>query len=473
MNHAVAIAPPQEKSDINRIVDLTSTLGRDIVELDGFLDAMKTRARDASGLLESLDQTASTIVQANDAVQGGLETLVSEATRTQALVEQAIGDMRNNATGTEVVANWVRDLETRMEQLTAVLSNVHSNTEQINQISKQINILAINARIEAVRAGDAGRGFAVVAEAINALALQTSDTAGDIVENVERVGGWVTAIGKETVSKSALSAEILSRQEGLNDMLDSLGSSAATTHECVHDLSREGEVCSRAIEEFTPTYARMSAANRATSEDIAEAGKRSNALINAGEEILVRAVMAGGEGVDAKMIADVQRDASRMGRLLETAVGRGEITMEALFSETYTPIPGTDPQQVLTPATAITDRYFPEIQETALARNERIVFCAAVDRNGYLPTHNRIFSQPQGADPVQNEAHSRNRRIFNDRVGLKAGRNTDPFLVQIYRRNMGGGSFVMMKDTSAPIIVNGRHWGGLRLAYKFRAQERI
>jgi methyl-accepting chemotaxis protein len=65
-----------------------------------------------------------------------------------------------------------------------------------------------------------------------------------------------------------------------------------------------------------------------------------------------------------------------------------------------------------------------------------------------------------------NTANSRNRRIFNDRTGLGAGRNTQPFLVQTYRRDMGGGTFIIMKDISAPIFVNGRHWGGVRLAAK-------
>ena len=55
--------------------------------------------------------------------------------------------------------------------------------------------------------------------------------------------------------------------------------------------------------------------------------------------------------------------------------------------------------------------------------------------------------------------------MFNDRTGLNAGRNTRPFLLQAYRRDMGG-QFIMMKDISAPIMVQGRHWGGLRIGYK-------
>ena len=95
-----------------------------------------------------------------------------------------------------------------------------------------------------------------------------------------------------------------------------------------------------------------------------------------------------------------------------------------------------------------------------------MVFAAAVDLKGYLPTHNRKFSQPQGSDPLWNAANCRNRRIFDDRVGLKAGRNEKPFLLQAYRRDMGGGTFALMKDVSAPIRVRGRHWGGFRIGYR-------
>ena len=108
----------------------------------------------------------------------------------------------------------------------------------------------------------------------------------------------------------------------------------------------------------------------------------------------------------------------------------------------------------------------PAIQEPFLDHDPRVVFCAAVDRNGYLPTHNNIYSHPPSDDPVWNAANCRNRRIFDDRTGLAAGRNTKPFILQTYRRDMGGGNFVLMKDLSAPIFVEGRHWGGLRVGYK-------
>ncbi|MEO1798760.1 MAG: hypothetical protein AAFR53_17420, partial [Pseudomonadota bacterium] len=170
---------------------------------------------------------------------------------------------------------------------------------------------------------------------------------------------------------------------------------------------------------------------------------------------------------EAQFVAYVQDAAARTSALFEAAIEAGDISEEALFDDTYVPIPNTNPQQVMTRFTEFTDRVLPDIQEAALKMSSNVVFCAAVDTHGYLPTHNRKFSKPQSEDAVWNTANCRNRRIFDDRVGLKAGRSTAPFLQQTYRRDMGGGDFPMMKDFSAPIFVNGRHWGGLRLAIRF------
>lgn len=96
-----------------------------------------------------------------------------------------------------------------------------------------------------------------------------------------------------------------------------------------------------------------------------------------------------------------------------------------------------------------------------------MVFCAAIDLNGYLPVHNTKYAHPQRPrDVAWNTANSRNRRIFDDRAGLLAARNTRPFLVQVYQRDLGGGQLVMMKEIDAPIMVKGRHWGGFRTSYK-------
>ena len=74
-------------------------------------------------------------------------------------------------------------------------------------------------------------------------------------------------------------------------------------------------------------------------------------------------------------------------------------------------------------------------------------------------------------DPVWNTANCRIRRIFNDKAGLRAGRTSAGVLLQTYRRDMGGGRFIPMKEVDAAITVDGRHWGALRLAYRANEPE--
>jgi methyl-accepting chemotaxis protein len=154
-------------------------------------------------------------------------------------------------------------------------------------------------------------------------------------------------------------------------------------------------------------------------------------------------------------------------RIFEDGVNSGAISADEMFDESYVEIPGTNPLQHRTRILGWADRALPPFQEAFLAKDPRMVFCAMIDRNGYLPVHNKIYSHPQRpGDVTWNTANSRNRRIFNDPAGLAAGRNLRSYLIQSYARDMGNGKTIMMREIDVPIRVNGRHWGGFRTAYK-------
>jgi methyl-accepting chemotaxis protein len=154
-------------------------------------------------------------------------------------------------------------------------------------------------------------------------------------------------------------------------------------------------------------------------------------------------------------------------KLFEQAVASDALSLDDLFDINYVEIAGTNPVQYRTRFLDWADRVLPAVQEAFLARDKRMAFCAMVDRNGYLPVHNRIYSQPQRpGDVAWNTANSRNRRIFNDTAGLAAGQNQRSYLIQSYARDMGGGNTVMMREIDVPVRVRGRHWGGFRTAYK-------
>jgi methyl-accepting chemotaxis protein len=154
-------------------------------------------------------------------------------------------------------------------------------------------------------------------------------------------------------------------------------------------------------------------------------------------------------------------------KIFEDAVRSHAISVDDMFDESYVVIPGTDPVQHRTRILDWADRALPPFQEMFLARDPRMVFCVMIDRNGYLPVHNKIYSHPQRpGDVAFNTANSRNRRIFNDPAGLAAGRNLRSHLIQSYARDMGNGKTVMMREIDVPIRVQGCHWGGFRTAYK-------
>jgi methyl-accepting chemotaxis protein len=160
------------------------------------------------------------------------------------------------------------------------------------------------------------------------------------------------------------------------------------------------------------------------------------------------------------------RAAADISARLERLVADGRISEDDLFDNEYVPIQGTNPQQYRTRYLELLEGELADTLDRHRSSDQRMAFCVVVDRNGYLPVHNRDYSHPQRPnDPAWNMSHSRNRMIFDSRAGLCAARSTRPYLVQTNPRHMGGGVVIMMKEVAAPIRVRGRHWGGLRMAY--------
>lgn len=181
----------------------------------------------------------------------------------------------------------------------------------------------------------------------------------------------------------------------------------------------------------------------------------------------LEAKLAALRAAEAERIGRAVEAAAEVARAIEKAVDAGLLAREDVFDNAYVEIAGTNPVQYGTRYLKALDTVLPAILERWLTVDRRMTFCVAVDRNAYLPVHNRAYAQPQRpSDPVWNAAHARNRRIFDDRAGLSAARNVRPFLIQSYARDLGDGTVVMMKEIDAPIRVFGKHWGGLRMAYK-------
>ena len=466
MHHDQTAFDEGRDSDVlNRVAENASALGAEVVDVTGFLDDLEAQTGEQLRTLRQLREGASHVVQVNASVMETL-TAMSDSIGATLKALTSAGDLLMK-TGDEAghMIRWIGSVDHRSKAVQGTLDAVQTSNNQIAVIAAQVNMLAINAKIEAARAGETGKGFAVVADAINELSQRTGRAAEEITDNIAALIEWINELQKESGDMNARAGEIeATGQESQSALLTALEDLKAAERR-TSLVSRDARDADGELREFLPRVDAIDTSVQAGVRGVKLAHGRIGRLVDTSERLVQDSVSLGGALGDTTFIREVIRRAAMISAVFEGALRDERLTLNDLFDTSYRPLPKTNPEQVMTRFTLFTDQVLPEIQEPVLELDRRIVFCAAVDRNGYLPTHNRKFSAPQGDDPVWNMAHCRNRRIFNDRVGLKAGRNTEAFLLQVYRRDMGGGTFAMMKDVSAPITVDGRHWGGLRLAY--------
>lgn len=165
--------------------------------------------------------------------------------------------------------------------------------------------------------------------------------------------------------------------------------------------------------------------------------------------------------LDRKAKGEAQHCAAQIVGQFNQLLSSGRLNLAQLFDTFYVPIPGTHPQKFHTAYDRITDAILQPILDHYLAADPHFVFVVAVDRNGYLPTHDSKYSRPLTGDRKHDLKWNRTKRIFDDRTGLAAAHNTRPFLLQHYSRDTGEN----MSDLSAPITIRGRHWGAVRIGY--------
>ncbi|WP_121629737.1 methyl-accepting chemotaxis protein [Tropicibacter alexandrii] len=467
MTHPTRMSAPDATAELAALTDAATSLGQETVEIVGFLDDLDQRSKAQRAQLDHVRGNTRDLEQISAAMLDSVQRMAATADTAIEKVETSTEFIAVTSQSSQALAQWVRTIHNDAEAVEGLLQGVRNSNMLISDIAAQVHILAINAKIEAARAGQAGRGFSIVADAVKELSERTSDAAVTITDTVAQLSDWMAALHDGAQSTSRQADAVLKRSTETDGVLSEIRLGVSDLRNEAHALAERAEGAKDAVDQTGSAITAIAASVDQVSSGVVEANRRCTALIDTSESILQHAVALGGNGADGPMITLVQDLAGQVAQAFDRAIAEGWISQDLLFTQRYKPIPDTNPQQLLAPYTTLTDRLLPAIQEPVLTRDPRIVFCAVVDRNGYLPTHNAKFAQPQGKDPVWNAAHCRNRRIFDDRVGLKAGKNEKPFLLQVYRRDMGGGEFVMMKDLSAPIHVRGRHWGGLRLAYKF------
>jgi methyl-accepting chemotaxis protein len=445
-----------EIADLAGIISDLAKLGQTQQERSRGAEAAVAHMADTNDALVSAMRVAK--ASAHD-TQQSLSARADEFASTIAVTAEKIG----------VLGDGADALRQSIEEVSATIAAVSNAGADIQKFAYDTQLLALNARIEAAHAGAAGAGFSVIAEGVELLAENIRAATTQNQKHLEALTRTLAALTAKAQSNAQAAQVAKAKSEQSSQTIARFRVLVETIQRLMHDI----DSMAQSVEDNNDSYAalrdELSGLTEAVESGAAHldsADAKAETILGISEDFILFIAESGIRNSDSAIVELCRQTAAKVAAEFEAAVAGGAISLADLFDERYLPIPRTDPQQVMTKFVALTDAKLQPLQEAVLSADPRVTFCAAVDRNGYLPTHNLIYSQPQRDDPVWNAANCRNRRIFNDRTGLAAGRNQRPFLLQTYRRDMGGGKFVLMKDVSAPIAVKGRHWGGLRIGFR-------
>lgn len=465
-SRAAAAAHSLTDDVVKSVAEAAGRLAIDIAEIAGALDHVSTRMDHRVVVLGEATETSRDMAAMGKRIAVAARSAHDSVERTHDGIAASNATLNAALSDIRALTELTEDIHNGLGELNDALIAIGRVAQQIGVIAKQTSMLALNAGIEAARAGPAGRGFAVVAGEVKALARRAGDATVEVDgavrrlrertgQLIERGGQGVALAGRVREGGAAIAAVF-------DGALIRTVEVTAQTKAIDLDAGRIETSCDAVDCGVAETAADVGAA----AGELRACRDRVNDLLRLGESLTETTAALGVETVDTQFIRRAQSAADEVSRRLEAAATAGRINVDDLFDENYVSAARSNPEQFVTRFTALTDQLLPDVLDGALNADPRTVSCCAVDRNGYLPTHNTIYSHPQGSDPAWNAAHCRNRRIFNDRTGLAAARNQKPFLLQTYRRDMGGGVFVTIKEADAPITVFGRHWGSLRLNYR-------
>ena len=370
-------------------------------------------------------------------------------------LQHAIERMQQLSAQTEASRELLDGLSARTEEIRQI-------TDVIQSIASQTNLLALNAAIEAARAGEAGRGFAVVADEVRNLAGRTSsatEEVGRMVSDIrEQSGAVVSHIQKQASELDEAASQIAGTGTQLSGIADLASNVETQVAEIAAGTASNHE-----------RLAQLFVALEQLRGDALESETQTRQLEQAAEKLVEQAETVSEQLAEVQLDAyhqdvfDLAREgAAAIGVRFEADLQAGRLSLEDLFDRNYRAQPGTDPIRYSTRFDRYADDVLPAIQEHLLARNEALVYAIATTPDGYVPTHNRAFSQPPVGDPEIDKVKSRSKRLFNDRTGARCGSHERKVLLQTYSRDTGE----LMHDLSVPIMVGGRHWGGLRLGYR-------
>ena len=434
-------------------------------DVAGYVSDVASRISDNMKMLDQLEEVTTRLLADQGRVSDSTDEARLLAEQAKAKLEAGREAIEDTIGGFKGLTDLIVQLGERMAGFASAMSQVQTVSSTIEAIARKTNMLALNATIEAARAGEAGRSFAVVAAEVKKLAHDTRTATSQIAATIgelTREAGAVTSEIKTGVDRSR------EAQKGFGQISDTV----REVTEIVSMVDRQTEGIAHSTSMIQTSVDRVKAGltdfagdARENGQQLVSAKQRLDHLELLSNTMLDTLANSGAEIDDTPFIIKAQEAMRAIQSEVERGIAAGEVTEGDVFDRNYKLIEGSNPAQYDTGFCDFADQYVRPILDRFKGSDNRIIGSAITDVNGYLPTHLSERSHTPGPDPVWNDAHCRNKRIFMDETTRNAINSNKPAMLATYRMELGD-KYIPVKNVFVPLWVNGRRWGNFELAYR-------